>query len=272
MTRPAECDAPRSKRLAIVKSIAAFALTVVCLGLSACGSPKSSAAGAPGAGIVAGPGPITAEIDIDGSGSNASPAVRTQYVDAALRAAELWFARGGTVKVRLFSGTSHGVTLLDSTLPSADTLSGVQRARQVVPLRGALREVLEEALGLKRVRNMTLARALDALAPGTDVAGNVADSLSAVAGRPNPLVVVVSDGEDNRFRAVTERSSVLAHRISRFLPRARGVTLVMVGIGASRGGGLSTARTQTLQRTWTRACEHTGARCFISPDIDFNLG
>jgi hypothetical protein len=95
--------------------------------------------------------------------------------------------------------------------------------------------------------------------------------LAAVEGQSNPVVVRLTDGIDTHWAGNRAASpQVLADRVAPVLPNAnRDVTVALVGIGDS-AAGTGTGTTERLLAAWRLACTHTGARCYVAPNLDLS--
>lgn len=252
------------------KTILAIGAMALCLGLAACGmSPAGTVGGKP---IVPPDGPVSLDLGIDVSETTASKTLRQQYLAAGLEAAQAVLDRGGQLQVSVFfSRGLHAVTLLDAPVPTPEEVGGVARAQEVVPIREAAGTALAEALGLAP-RRPEVADALAGLGgAGTDVGGSLAAGLAATTGQPNPVIVRLTDGIDADWAGGLDAPPrVLAGRIASDLPHVgRDVTVALVGIGGT-GDGIGTDATGRLLSAWRLACQTTGARCYVAPDLDLS--
>jgi len=242
-----------TRRGRVMAAIAATLLLALSLG--ACGT--------------ADPSSVSLAVRIDASSSSLDPQVRGSYVNAAMSRAGEFFDTGGTLaELEVFAGSPHGVPLLTDRELSPG-LSDVQRAREVVPLRADLQQGLEEALGVARARP-EIAEAVKSLAPGTDVAGNLAGAVESVRGAANGQVVLLTDGRDSRFPRNASAQEMLA-AIRPLLPTdAEGITVSILGVGGTRNGGATAEDTALLLDVWAQACKQTGADCAVSADVEIN--
>lgn len=238
----------------------------VCVAPLACGSAGKHDNDI---GLVPTSGTIRLDLGVDVSRTTADEPLRRQYLAAGETAVQEVIDRGGRLRLSLFfSRGLQPVTLIDADVPPPEDLGGVARAQQLVPLREAATDALAEALGFVS-RRPQIAQALTGLGgSGTDVAGSLAGGVAAADG-DNNLVLRLTDGLDQRWTGTLDLpADVLADRIAPVLPRAGSdVTVALAGIGAT-ADGLSTGTTQRIVRAWRSACRQTGARCYVSPDLD----
>lgn len=238
------------------KIITATAGTILCLAFAACG--QGSGAGQP------------VYVEIDASASNLNEQVRTQYAAAGMQAANKFLDQGSALHVSLFAGDVHAATLYEGELDPPSDLSGVERAKTVVPLRGDLEAGLRQGLGLERP-DPEIAAGLRHLASGSDIRGNLGAAMEAAKADGGGLVVLASDGRDTAFGDLASSTVTdLTKTIKAGLPTdAQGVTVAIVGIGDSRDT-LDTATTKKLVAAWEAACDSTGAACSVTSQIDLN--
>ncbi len=253
-----------------IKPILALAGVVLCLGLAACGvGPTGTVDGKT---IVPPNGPVALDLGIDVSQTTADKTLRQQYLAAGMKAVQVVLDRGGRLSIAVFfSRGLHPVSLLDAEVPTPDEVGGIARAQQVVPIREAAGAVLAEALGLAQ-RRSEVAQALTGLGgEGTDVAGSLAAGLVAADGQRNPVVVRLTDGIDAHWVGNLAASpQALTERIASDLPQVGpDVTVALVGIGGS-AAGTGTDATERLLSAWRLTCRHTGARCYVAPDLDLS--
>lgn len=250
------------------KAIFALAGIALCLGLTACGLSGANEAVVRET-MIPSSGPVSLDLGIDISRTTADDALRRQYLAAGATAVQEVIDRGGRLRLSVFfSRGLQPVTLIDADVPTPEELGGVARAQQLVPLRESATDALAEALSLVP-RRPQIAQALTGLGgSGTDVAGSLAGGIAPVGGG-DILVLRLTDGIDQRWTGdLNLPADVLADRVAPVLPRAGGEVMVaLVGIGAT-AEGLSTSATQRVMRAWRSACRRTGARCYVSPDLD----
>lgn len=253
------------------KLTAAAIGAVLCLALTACASGSGATGDTPRA-IAPSTGPLFVDLKVDVSASTAEKPLRHQYLSTAMSAVEAAVQRGGRLSIAaFFSRGLHPVELLNTPVPTPGEVGGVARAQQIIPIRNAAAGVLAEALGLAR-RRPEVASALKGIGgEATDVAGSFASGLAATHGQPDPVVVLLTDGEDAAFLGHYDSSPrSLAARIAPELPKVKHVTVALLGIGGGSATGTSTRTTDRLLATWRLACAETGARCYVAPDLETN--
>jgi hypothetical protein len=253
-----------------IKILTATIGVTACLAIAAC-TPGTTQPPEPKR-IVANTGAVSLDLGTDISHSTGDKALRQQYLAAGMQAAETVFQRGGHLAVSVFfSRGLHPVELLDAPVPGPGELGAVARAQKIEPIRQATKAALAEALGLADRRPELEAALAGVGGDGTDVAGSVAAGMTAVDDQANPVVIRLTDGLDATWSgSLAEVPAALAERIDGVLPQVGSdVAVALVGIG----GGAQAKDTKTTQRlieAWTTACERTGARCYVAPDLDLD--
>lgn len=218
------------------------------------------------------------EVDVDVTASTASPAVHRLYETAALAVVERAATEKTALRIVAFGASGVGAKVLfaGSFAPvSADevfNLAAVNRekclARQAV---AAAVETRPDHLG------------------GSDIAGTLAAGITAVRAMVKPggqaTVTVLTDGcqapaarGPNRSltnlcgqlaNAKTVTSILSAHRLEFGLPYARGVTIVIRGVGVGRNPQFAnTLSAEKLVGFWTTVCRRAHAHaCLIGSSI-----
>jgi hypothetical protein len=242
---------------------------VLVFGAAACGAGAGGGpTGRPA--IVPSGKPISLEELVDVSETTEAQDLRRQYLAAAMEGVEAVLLQGGSLSIDVFfSHGLHPVVLLRTQVPTPGQASGVARAEKVIPIREAAETALGEALELGP-RRPEVAAALSGMGgESTDVAGALADALEEAEDAVDPVVLMITDGEDGRLtHHYGDPPGALAGLISPSLPRARPASVVgMFGIGASASGS-ATAMNRRLVAAWRLACARSGSRCLVSPSLE----
>jgi hypothetical protein len=245
------------------RAVTALAAAAIVIVIAACGAARNST-GAPAE------RPVSLVERIDVSETTAAKALRQQYLEGAMQGVGAVLERGGSLSIGVFfSHGLHPVELLKTPVPTPAEAAGVSRAEKILPIREAALAALEEALGLAPQRPEVAESLAGMGGESTDVAGSLAGALDEDHGPGDPVVVVISDGEDARFTGrYDDRAGALAALVSPVLPKATASAQIGIfGVGAT-GGGISTVLNERLVKAWSEACHETGARCLVSPSIE----
>jgi hypothetical protein len=218
------------------------------------------------------------EVAIDGSASTASRMLRALYEQAALAVVERAATEHAALRIVVFEASGIGARVVLENTFARQSPDEVYNLAATNALRCWARIAIKRAV--ETVANKR---------GGSDVAGVMAASISGLrslvaTGKP-ATVTVLTDGCQAPAHSgpnselidlcakltagVTPAGLLRAHGRQFALPDARGVTIVMKGIGRGRSAaGANSAQGQRLTEFWRTACLRSNARaCEIGSDL-----